>query len=107
MSFGKLYGVGVGPGDKELVTLKALRILNESDVIMAPVMKNGEKTALNIVEEHIKGKKVIVRVDFNVFSIPTKSVKTMKNNETFFEFFKKMWLTSVYLFGKVFMENVG
>ena len=31
----------------------------------------------------------------------------MKNNETFFEFFKKMWLTSVYLFGKVFMENVG
>ena len=59
MSFGKLYGVGVGPGDKELVTLKALRILNESDVIMAPVMKNGEKTALNIVEEYIKGKKVI------------------------------------------------
>ena len=59
MSFGKLYGVGVGPGDKELVTLKAIRILNESDVIMAPVMKNGEKTALNIVEEHIKGKKVI------------------------------------------------
>ena len=27
----KLYGVGVGPGDPELLTLKALRIIRESD----------------------------------------------------------------------------
>ena len=33
---GILYGIGVGPGDPELLTLKALRILRESDVIAIP-----------------------------------------------------------------------
>ena len=33
---GKLYGVGVGPGDPELLTLKAMRIIRESDVIALP-----------------------------------------------------------------------
>ena len=31
---GKLYGIGVGPGDPELLTLKAHRILNAADVIL-------------------------------------------------------------------------
>ena len=30
---GKLYGVGVGPGDPELLTLKALRLIRENPVI--------------------------------------------------------------------------
>jgi sirohydrochlorin cobaltochelatase/precorrin-2/cobalt-factor-2 C20-methyltransferase len=30
-----LYGVGVGPGDPELLTLKALRCIRESDVIVS------------------------------------------------------------------------
>lgn len=33
---GKLYGVGTGPGDPELMTLKALRIIKEADVIAVP-----------------------------------------------------------------------
>jgi precorrin-2/cobalt-factor-2 C20-methyltransferase len=33
MSAGKLIGVGVGPGDPELMTLKAMRALGEADVI--------------------------------------------------------------------------
>lgn len=33
---GILYGVGTGPGDPELLTLKALRIIRESDVIVIP-----------------------------------------------------------------------
>lgn len=34
---GTLYGIGVGPGDPELVTVKALRCMEESDLIVLPV----------------------------------------------------------------------
>lgn len=38
---GKLYGIGVGPGDPELLTIKAHRILNEADVIFCPEKEDG------------------------------------------------------------------
>ncbi len=52
---GILYGVGIGPGDPELLTLKAVRILKEADVIALPDA-GGEKTALSIAAEYIEGK---------------------------------------------------
>ena len=33
---GMIYGIGVGPGDPELMTLKAVRLLREADVIAIP-----------------------------------------------------------------------
>lgn len=39
---GKLVGVGVGPGDPELLTLKGLRTLQEADEIFVPVGDTGE-----------------------------------------------------------------
>ena len=42
MGKGKLYGVSVGPGDPELMTLKAVRIIREADVIALP-HKDKEK----------------------------------------------------------------
>ena len=38
---GKMYGIGVGPGDPELLTIKAHRILGEADVIFCPEKKEG------------------------------------------------------------------
>jgi precorrin-2/cobalt-factor-2 C20-methyltransferase len=37
-----LVGVGVGPGDPELVTVKAVRVLREADVVLVPVMAPDE-----------------------------------------------------------------
>jgi precorrin-2/cobalt-factor-2 C20-methyltransferase len=42
MSAGRLVGVGVGPGDPELVTLKAVRVLRAAEVVFVPVAASGE-----------------------------------------------------------------
>ena len=41
----KLIGVGVGPGDPELVTVKALRMLREADAVFVPVMAGPDGSA--------------------------------------------------------------
>ena len=38
-----LIGVGVGPGDPELVTVKAVRVLREADLVLVPVLDTGEE----------------------------------------------------------------
>lgn len=59
MERGKLYGVGVGPGDPELVTKKAERVLREADIVAVPDKGAGEKTALNIVRDIVAGKELL------------------------------------------------
>lgn len=50
---GKLYGVGVGPGDPELLTLKAVRIIQEVEVIALPKTDEQTIAALEIVKKVI------------------------------------------------------
>jgi precorrin-2/cobalt-factor-2 C20-methyltransferase len=50
---GLLYGIGVGPGDSELLTLKAVRILSEVPVIAFPAPENGDSTARMIAARFI------------------------------------------------------
>ena len=45
---GILYGVGVGPGDPELLTLKAVRVLKACPVVAAPRTREGRTLALDI-----------------------------------------------------------
>lgn len=58
---GILYGVSVGAGDPELVTLKAVRIINECSVIAAPETKGEKHAALSIAEQvcDLSGKTII------------------------------------------------
>jgi precorrin-2/cobalt-factor-2 C20-methyltransferase len=42
MSAPTLVGVGMGPGDPELVTVKAVRVLREADLVLVPVLATGE-----------------------------------------------------------------
>jgi precorrin-2/cobalt-factor-2 C20-methyltransferase len=54
-NLGTLYGVGVGPGDPELITVKAFRIIQESPVIAYPRKRKGSKSyAHQIVEVYIR-----------------------------------------------------
>ncbi len=51
---GTLYGIGVGPGDPELMTLKSTRILSQVDVVYAAAStKNPYSLAVSIAKPHI------------------------------------------------------
>jgi precorrin-2/cobalt-factor-2 C20-methyltransferase len=53
---GTLYGIGVGPGDPELITLKALKVLHQVPHIFAACSpKNTYSLALSIVRCHLNG----------------------------------------------------
>ena len=53
MEKGILYGVSVGPGDPELMTLKAVRIIKEADVIALPHSEKEKCTAYNIAVQAV------------------------------------------------------
>lgn len=54
-----LYGIGVGPGDPELLTIKAARILKEIDVIYAAASSDNDYSiAYEIIRPHIHTKQV-------------------------------------------------
>ena len=50
---GTLYGVGVGPGDPELLTLKAVRTIEACPVIAAPRTPGGDMVALDIARQAV------------------------------------------------------
>lgn len=63
MKIGKLYGIGVGPGDPELVTVKAARLIDETDIIFAPQSKMGKPSvALNIIQSYIDARDVACEI---------------------------------------------
>jgi len=54
MSTGKLIGVGVGPGDPELMTLKAMRTLGEADVIAHFAKAGNDSHSRTIAARHLR-----------------------------------------------------
>ena len=50
---GILYGVGVGPGDPELMTLKAVRLIKENDIIAVPGAEVRETVAYKIAVQAV------------------------------------------------------
>ena len=66
--YGRFYGVGVGPGDPELLTLKALRILQEVPLICTPrSVTSAESYAFDIVRGFLdEQKQEIIRIPFPV-----------------------------------------
>lgn len=63
--YGKLYGIGVGPGDSELMTLKAARILSEVDVVLAASStKNEYSHSFEIAREYIGKKCEVIKLSY-------------------------------------------
>jgi len=51
---GTLYGVGLGPGDPELMTVKAARVIGESDVVAYHSARHGRSIARRIAELYLR-----------------------------------------------------
>jgi precorrin-2/cobalt-factor-2 C20-methyltransferase len=66
ISYGRLYGVGVGPGDPELLTLKAQRVLQQVSIICVPQSETSQESyAFNIVRDFINtSRQEILRITF-------------------------------------------
>jgi len=64
-AFGTLYGIGVGPGDPDLITVKAMQVLKKVDVIYtASSSKNQHSLAVQIAMPHIPENTAVERLAF-------------------------------------------
>ncbi|WAL66986.1 precorrin-2 C(20)-methyltransferase [Amycolatopsis cynarae] len=54
MSTGKLWGVGLGPGDPELMTVKAARLIGEAEVIAYHSARHGRSIARSVAEPYLR-----------------------------------------------------
>ena len=99
---GTLYGIGVGPGDPELLTLKAHRLINECDVLAYPAPEVGEGLALQIVSPLLTNDPYLfpLRLPIAVSPFPaqqaydqaTKDASTMAAREAEFEPYTRLGL---------------
>jgi precorrin-2/cobalt-factor-2 C20-methyltransferase len=73
---GTLYGLGVGPGDPELITLKALRLLRAAPVIAYPAPEHGDSLARAIVAGHLPGgqTEIAIRMPMVVERFPAQEI---------------------------------
>ncbi|MEV7616967.1 precorrin-2 C(20)-methyltransferase [Streptomyces sp. NPDC089799] len=51
---GKLYGVGLGPGDPNLMTLRAVQVIAEADVVAYHSARHGRSIARSIAQAHLR-----------------------------------------------------
>lgn len=64
---GKLYGVSVGPGDPELLTIRAARIIERCGVIAAPVTRGKNCAALSIAQGACDlSSKTVLKLEFTM-----------------------------------------
>lgn len=62
MANGILYGIGVGPGDPELLTLKGLRLIRACPVLAYPAPETGDSLARRIAAPHLPGSQIEIPI---------------------------------------------
>lgn len=79
---GIFYGIGVGPGDPELLTVKAINVIREVDVIIAPkTEKKEDSVALSIARPYLKKEVEIVKQVFPMVVNFEQSPDAWENNK--------------------------
>lgn len=64
-NFGKIYGIGVGPGDSDLLTVRAVRVLEKVDVVFAASStKNEYSHSLEIASEFVRDDCEVVKLGY-------------------------------------------
>lgn len=63
---GKLWGVGLGPGDSELVTVKAARVIGAADVIAYHCARHGNSIARSVAEPYLRDGQIEERLMYPV-----------------------------------------
>lgn len=73
---GTLYGVGIGPGDPDLITLKGLRCIRRVPVIAYPAPPEGDSLARAIVAPHLPGgqTEIVIRMPMVAARFPAREV---------------------------------
>ncbi|WP_430883592.1 precorrin-2 C(20)-methyltransferase [Fusibacter sp. JL216-2] len=62
---GKFVGIGVGPGDPDLITVKAIKAIEAADVLVCPEARNGKGSfAFEIAEAYIPKETEILTLEF-------------------------------------------
>ncbi len=76
MTRGTLYGLGVGPGDPELITLKAHRLLTSAPVVAYPAPEHGASLARSIVADYLTGARteIAIRMPLDPGRFPAEAV---------------------------------
>lgn len=80
---GTLYGLGIGPGDPELITLKAHRILQAAPVLAFPAPEEGDSLARSIVADHLPGTQIeiAIRMPLVIDRFPAQAVYDTASEE--------------------------
>lgn len=63
---GRLFGVGVGPGDPELLTIKARRVIEAADIVAYPVAQHGRSISRRIAAPYLRADQVEVALTYPV-----------------------------------------
>jgi precorrin-2 C20-methyltransferase/precorrin-3B C17-methyltransferase len=63
---GRLFGVGVGPGDPELITVKAKRVIEQADVVAYPGAEHGHSVARQIAEPYLRPDQIELQLRYPV-----------------------------------------
>jgi precorrin-2 C20-methyltransferase/precorrin-3B C17-methyltransferase len=83
---GRLFGVGVGPGDPELVTVKARRVIESVAVVAFPQARHGRSVARRVAAPYIREGQIEVPLTFPVTTEPTESPEAYERAlEEFYE----------------------